>query len=211
MAVLEYLCSKTRLPLNEVLRHSILASRAPRTEYFQTLLPRLGLTADNQSVAELLAVHREHLPTIDWYPDVLPTLKALRGEGIKLGIITDGYAIAQRQKLAAVEAELLFDAIVVSDDLGRQYWKPHEKPFRLVAEMLGVRLDELMYVGDNPAKDFHVSVTLPITTVKMTRPDSLKGKLDYLDGVREHFSASTMSDVEKIIDQRIGAHKHAGK
>lgn len=207
-AVLQYLSVKTGIGIDEVVEHSDIASRKPRTEYFQTLLPRLGLPADDRFVSELIAVHREHLPDISWYPDVLASLEALRAAGVKLGIITDGYAVAQRQKLTAVKADQFFEAIVVSDELGRQYWKPHERPFRLVAQMLEVPLYEMAYVGDNPQKDFHVSTTLPITTVKMTRSDSLKGQLDYLDGVVEHHAVSTMGEIETLIGQRNGAVNH---
>lgn len=200
-AVLNHLASKTGLS-NDVLSHeSDIASRVPRQYYFQTLLPRLGLNADADAVAELVRIHREHVPSITWYSDVLASFDQLRAAGAKLGIITDGYAATQRQKICAVQADDYVDAIVVSDELGREYWKPHPKTFLLIADMLKVNIRELMYVGDNPEKDFFISSTLPISTVRVNREDSLKGHHDYMGGIQENYTVSTMSEIVALFNQ----------
>lgn len=208
-AVLEYLETQTGIAREAILRASELAASAPRAEYFQTLLPLLDMVSDADTVRDLVTVHREHSPRLSLYPDVLESFRTLRAQGLKLGVITDGHANVQRQKLAAVDAEAYVDAVLVSDELGREYWKPHEKTFLLMADMLGVGIAQLMYVGDNPEKDFFIASSLPITTIRINREDSLKANYGYLGGVREHYSISTLSEIQDVLYELIGADQYA--
>lgn len=196
-AVLRHLSEKTGLSLARVERESEHVSDVERSAYFQTLLPRLGIESDSHQTSRLVELHRGHSPEISWYPDVAPVLESLRGVGAKLGVVTDGYAEAQRRKLAVLRAEELFDAIVVSDEFGRDYWKPHPEPFLRVCAALGVQPDQMIYVGDNPAKDFYISRLLPVVTVRLVRNGTLKGHLDYREGVREQF---LLDDIRELTD-----------
>lgn len=197
-AVFRHLRTLTGKPLESILLEAKIAAEAPRNQYFQLLLPRIGLEPSPEMVHSLIEIHRGHLPVISWYSDVIPALKELRVRGAKLGIITDGYSIAQHQKLLAVKAADHFDAIVVSDDLGREFWKPHRKPFLTIASELDVEVNEVMYVGDNPEKDFYISSTLPITTVKIMREDSLKGNREYRNGIIEDYLVDGLGDVVNL-------------
>ena len=49
---------------------------------------------------------------------------------------------------------ITFPAVIFSDQWGREYWKPHARPYTACAEALAVEPRNLVYVGDNPAKDF---------------------------------------------------------
>jgi putative hydrolase of the HAD superfamily len=55
---------------------------------------------------------------------VLPRLRRIYG----VGCVTNGRAVVQRNKLRGLQAGDLFDAVVVADELGREYWKPHPLP-----------------------------------------------------------------------------------
>lgn len=199
-AVLEYLAKRTERPIETVEGFALQASKFPRSEYFQQLLPLLGIASNEEMVSELISIHRQHLPDISWYSDVLITLSELRESGSKLGIITDGYSIAQHQKLNALNAEQYFDGIVVSDDLGREYWKPHTKPFVVIAEKLGVDPTEMIYVGDNPEKDFYISEILGVTTIRIIREDSLKANREYKSGILENYLVDSLNSVVRIFN-----------
>lgn len=194
-AVLNHLAELTGISIEEITAESKIAAAGPRERYFQSLLPKLGMEASPEAVSNLINVHRGHRPLISWYPDVLESLYGLRSLGMKLGIITDGYSVAQHQKLLAVEASTHFDAIVVSDDLGREFWKPHQKTFFKIAEELNVEPEELMYVGDNPEKDFYISHSLPITTVRIRREDALKADRAYHGNITEDYWVDSLQDL----------------
>ena len=54
---------------------------------------------------------------------------------------------------ARLGLEAAFDAIVFSDELGREHRKPDPLPFNTALEALGVRAAGAVYVGDRPDKD----------------------------------------------------------
>lgn len=165
---------------------------------FNRLFDKYQIEYSNEMILDLVKEYREHFPDIQFYDDVLPCLSELRRSGIKVGIITDGYAIAQRQKLKAVQADKYFDEIIVTDELGRDYWKPHPKAFEVMKEKFQVNFDEMIYVGDNPEKDFYISKTYPIKTVRIFRDGVHKDNF-YLDGIREDFIIDELTKILEII------------
>lgn len=170
---------------------------------YQRILAALGEEADRGTVEELIRVHRSHKPTLSWQPDVPRMLKELSCYNVKLGIVTDGLAETQRGKLSAVDAESVFDCIIVTDELGegRRHWKPDTKPFHLACERLGVPLSRAIYVGDNPEKDFYMTTLIPITTVRLFREGAVYLDSPYRGDVREHFRIRELGELPMLLDR----------
>lgn len=169
---------------------------------FNRLLDKYGIEYDDELIFTLLEEYRNHFPKIEFYPDVLPCLEYLRSKDIKLGIITDGYANAQRQKLKAVKAENYFDEIIVTDELGREFWKPHPKAYEIMQKRLNVKFGEMVCVGDNPGKDFYIKNLYPITTVRVNR-DGFYSKASYFEEVKEDVAIKSLSEIwfiEQILE-----------
>ncbi|MET3861672.1 putative hydrolase of the HAD superfamily [Dietzia sp. 2505] len=160
------------------------------------------------SVDNLVRVHRQHPPQLSFRPDVLPMLETLRTIDVRLGIITDGPEITQRNKLKAVDASKYFQSIVITDELGpnRTHWKPDPKPFQIACKQLDVPPERTVYVGDNPAKDFYISATLPITTVRLVRQKGTHHGNSYLNEVAEHHSVGTLTEIPDLL-RLIGAQE----
>ncbi len=85
------------------------------------------------------------------YPFTKPTLTALRRMGLKLVLITNGDAAMQREKIEVLGYRPYFDAMVISGE--EQVKKPERGIFELAAARIGVRPEEMVYVGDNPKND----------------------------------------------------------
>lgn len=145
---------------------------------FNRLLDKLNIKYDGEYIKYLIHEYRSHMPSIDLYKDAQEILDCLRSNGIKLGMITDGYKIAQRNKIKALNIEEYFECIVVTDELGRQYWKPHRKSYEIVKEELGLKYQEIVYVGDNINKDFITANKLGIYTVMINRAEGIYLNLD---------------------------------
>lgn len=64
----------------------------------------------------------------------------------KTAILTNGNIRSQRAKIDTVKIAGYFDEIVVSEESG--YAKPDPRAFYYVAEKLGLKCDECLYVGD---------------------------------------------------------------
>ena len=116
--------------------------------------------------------YRRHEPAISCFPGTAEMLARLK-QRFRLGIVSDGYLDVQERKLAALNIAKFFDVIVFSDRWGREYWKPHPRPFQAALEALGVQAGCAVYVGDNPAKDFVGAKALGILTIRLFLPESV--------------------------------------
>ena len=131
--------------LEDIMRRS--GPSQPRM--FDQAVNMLGLPG--LEVAELGTVFRRHRPSIALYPGVSQMLRRLR-TNMQLGLLTDGLASVQRNKVAVLGLEPLIDRVVFSDALETS--KPDATLFAGFEMAFGLDGSELMYVGDNPAKDF---------------------------------------------------------
>ncbi len=166
---------------------------------FNRLFDRYSISYSKAMILDLVNEYRSHYPEIVFFDDVIPCLNELKRLGIKTGIITDGYAIAQRQKLKAIQAEKFFDEIIMTDELGRDYWKPHPKAFEVIKEKFDVNFDEMIYVGDNPEKDFYIGSICPINTVRISRGDTVYCKMEYFKNAKEHYSIDNLYELIRIL------------
>ena len=132
-------------------------------------------TEDN--ALTLLDIYRQHFPDISLFPGVIPLLERLRAT-FALGIVTDGYMVMQEKKLAALELGHFFDTIVMSDRLGKEFWKPSTRPFELALQELNVRGTEAVYVGDNPLKDFLGARQLGMEAIRILRFGGLYSEIE---------------------------------
>ncbi len=71
---------------------------------FNRLYDKYQIEYTKEMILDLVKEYRGHLPDIQFYNDVIPCLSELKKFGVKIGIITDGYVNAQRQKMRAVKA-----------------------------------------------------------------------------------------------------------
>lgn len=127
----------------------------------------LGLGGDD--IRRLVEVYRSHRPDIRPVDGAADTLDRLKGQ-YRLGLLSDGFLPAQRLKLDALRLGDFFDAVVFTEDLGRECWKPSPAGFETIAGALGVSHDACAYVGDNPSKDFVAPNALGWLTVQLSRP-----------------------------------------
>lgn len=152
-----------------------------------------------EDIKEIVALYREHKPNLTFFDDVLPTVKYLKEKGIKIGIISDGYLSTQKKKADAVNADQIFDKIILTEELGRKYWKPHPKSFEIMKSEFEVQYDEMMYVGDNPQKDFYINKIYPIQTVRIYREGSVYQDAEYYEGIHEKIKIASLRKLQELI------------
>lgn len=143
--------------------------RGPRSLVFNNAATQLGFPP--AWVPEIVAVFRAWDPELHLYPDCPEILPGLR-KRYRLGIVTDGHAAAQRKKIRALGVEALVDAIVVADELGREFWKPHPLPFHTCCRMLGVPPEQCVFVGDSPERDILGARGAGLYSIRLRRGDA---------------------------------------
>lgn len=107
-----------------------------RGTIFDEALRRLARTDGAVLVPELVKIYRRHIPKIQLLPEARECLDWAKGR-FNLALVTDGYAEVQRRKIEALGVGSCFDCIVVTDEIGREFWKPHPEGFRRVESVIG--------------------------------------------------------------------------
>jgi len=145
-------------------------------------------------------IYRNHYPDIHLNKEDKSLLQKLKADGYKLGIITDGTPERQKRKIDALGLCGIMDNIIITDGLGGiEFRKPNPRSFELMRDFFGVRFDEMMYVGDNPEKDFYIGSVYPITTVRIANHNSIYYNRDYRCGVMENFRVDNLADLTALI------------
>ena len=124
-------------------------SRAFWDAFYSALLLGLGLpdeSATRQALYDVFQVVR------NWklYPDVQPTLEALRSEGYRLGIVSNWEEWLE-DLLDTLAVRRYFDVIAGSGLVGRA--KPHPAIFEHALRAVGADPAHAVHIGDNPRDD----------------------------------------------------------
>ena len=133
---------------------------------FDEGLKRLGRPPTPALVSALVAAYRGHRPRLRPFRGVFEMLRALRSQGLRLGLLTQGQPEVQWRKIEALRIASLFDQIEVAD-LSRGEGKPHPAPYRRMEEGLGVQGGKVVMVGDCPTRDFPAAEHLGWWTVRL--------------------------------------------
>ena len=129
---------------------AIAAEGSDKGRIIDRALERLGVETDPRPLVQAFRLFRPS--TLAPLPGVADMLRHVRSR-VPLGLVSDGDPEIQTAKLELLGLSTAFDAVVLSDLIGRQYRKPDPTPFRRVLEELGVDASDAVYVGDRPDKD----------------------------------------------------------
>lgn len=167
MEVSDYLSNRYKLDCDMVFEKMIhIFNVEGRGKVFNILLKDLNLS-EKENVLNLVYIYRFHAPKISLYADVLDTLTRLKAENYKLGIISDGKAIVQKNKIDALNLNKIFDVIILTDALGPDFWKPSIVPYQIALDLLNSNPNESCYIGDDSFKDFLGPKSLNIKTIQV--------------------------------------------
>lgn len=159
----------------------------------ENVYQRAGLS--EEMCQKCIEIYRSHKPDIRLSEETESLLKELKGEGIKLGVITDGRPTGQWNKISALGLDKIMDKIIVTDELGGEnFRKPNPRAFEIMREALNVEFDEMMYVGDNPQKDFYIGSVYPIVTVQV-RGSGIYNQNDYYKEVLPKHIISALTEL----------------
>jgi putative hydrolase of the HAD superfamily len=173
------------------------ARGSDRGRIIDRAVERVGAPAS--SVPILVTAFRTFAPpTLAPYPGALEALARLRAL-VPVACVTDGDPLIQRAKLRALGLERAFDAIVVSDELGREYRKPHPAPFLRALALVGVEPANAVHVGDRPEKDLAGPAAAGLAAIRVRTgeyadadaPPGCPEPLATVDGIRQAFGLIT--------------------
>jgi len=165
---------------------------------FDALNEHFHLDLTQDQIGELVTVYREHPPAIRPAEGAAEFLSGLRGQ-FRLGLLTDGFLPAQQLKLEALGIAELFDAVVFTEKLGRESWKPSPAGFEEVVRKLGVPHTACVYVADNPAKDFVAPNKLGWLTIQLRRAGQIHAHKPAPQGGQASETATSWDRIAAIL------------
>jgi len=140
-----------------------------RGDIFNQVLQDINL-GDNGLVARMVEVYRTHDPDIHLLPDALSFL--MNHDSTELAVISDGYSASQWAKVRVLGLEKYVGAIIITDDWGLEYRKPHARAFESIGQ--GCLPDHCVYIADNPLKDFIAPAKLAwMPSIRVRRAESM--------------------------------------
>ena len=140
------------------------------------------------------------MPEIQPYQGVTKLIDDLKAQGLRVGIITDGRPEGQRNKLRALGLEDKVEDIIITDELGGiQFRKPCDIAFRIMLTRWRLNPADVVYVGDNLAKDFQAPQQLGMKSIWLNNPDGLYVyAANSASGVAER---AGISDITQVMEE----------
>ncbi|MEQ9606157.1 MAG: HAD family hydrolase [Kiloniellaceae bacterium] len=127
-------------------------AREGRGRLFDAVLERHGL-ATRGRVAALVKVYRHHVPDLALFPAARRVLDRYRDKA-PLYLVTDGHKGVQANKVTALDLWPRFRRVMITHRFGIRHAKPSTYCFERIRALEGCAWADMVYVGDNPAKDF---------------------------------------------------------
>lgn len=113
--------------------------------------------------AGIIAYRRAREAALVPYPHVNMMLVSLVKRGIKLGVVSDAPGREAWLRLCYLNFHQIFDCVVTFEDTGER--KPNPGPFLRALELLKVRPEDAIMVGDWPERDVVGASMVGMTTV----------------------------------------------
>lgn len=143
------------------------------SKVFNRLFENYKISYDEVDIKELVRTYREHIPNIKLLEDAELLIKELNKRNIRMGIITDGYKETQSRKIKVLELEKVMEKIIITDELGKEYWKPDKRSFEMMKEYFNVEYSNMIYIGDNIKKDFLAPNKLGMISIQIERKEGV--------------------------------------
>jgi len=166
---------------------------------FDALNGNFSLGLGRRQIAELVEVYRNHCPRIAPRTGIPSLLEKLQRRGM-LGIISDGFLPAQKLKLDALGIAGYFDAVIFTEALGRESWKPSPAGFEALRKELQLDAGNCTYVADNPAKDFAAPNALGWRTIQLLLDGQIHSHKPAPPGGEAQLIVKSIDELEGVVD-----------
>jgi putative hydrolase of the HAD superfamily len=150
----------------------------------------------NIPISDFLNWYRYHLPHIALSDGADELLKSIIASGNKVGLITDGRAKTQRNKIEALGLSKYIDSddIIISEEFGSE--KPDARNYQYFMDKYPQ--SEFVYIADNPRKDFVTPNKLGWQTIGLLN-DGRNIHTQNLDIEKEYLPKAWVQSLNEII------------
>lgn len=150
-AVADYLSPILGMPQNQIIEELNAELQVQREKVFDRFLLK-HRKGTQKLIKNCVSVYRGHEPSLTLFPEARACL--VRLQDYPLYIVTDGNHIVQRKKCQALGLELLVRRCFYTYAHGLHRRKPSPYCFEKICELENVTPSSVVYIADNPHKDF---------------------------------------------------------
>jgi putative hydrolase of the HAD superfamily len=198
-AVAKFVSAAYGVPFNEAfdIMQSKLRS-GERDQAFQALTTRFNLP--RSTVKKCLSVYRSHKPNIFLDNSAAQILNYY--SNINKYLVTDGNKLVQRRKVDSLELQRVFKYCFVTHSFGLKAAKTSIICFEKIRKKESVEWTVLVYIGDDPKKDFVNLKPLGVKTIRV-----LTGRYSDLTvstSFDAEFRISSLGELKNVIDSIYG-------
>jgi putative hydrolase of the HAD superfamily len=137
-----------------------------RGRIFDELMLQFGVFS-KKNVSKCINIYRSHTPNIGLYVDAAACLERFQSNAIY--IVTDGNKLVQKNKLLALGLFNKTKFCFITHRYGVKNAKPSPHCFMKICQREKVEPHEVVYIGDNPHKDFVGIKPLGFKTIRIMR------------------------------------------
>lgn len=137
-----------------------------RNKVFDRFLEKHGKNSKTL-VMRCLSIYRKHNPSILLYSEANRCLDRLKK--YPLYVVTDGNSLVQRKKFYALNLKERIKRCLCTYSFGKHYSKPSPYCFKRICQLEKVEPNQVVYVSDNPYKDFVGIKPLGFHTVRVLK------------------------------------------
>jgi HAD superfamily hydrolase (TIGR01549 family) len=148
--------------------------------FTQRIIEGMGGEGDTYGAAAEMEGAWSHAHFFELYDDALPTLEALRGRGLKIGLLSNS---ARDLDAFVAHHGLDVDAVLTSRSHGKT--KPHETIFRRMLELLDVAAGEAAMIGDTIEDDIEGARAVGMRALLVDREGRYGDDAEALRDLRE--------------------------
>ena len=150
-AVSEFLEKDEAIPKKIIFEYLKRRLKNGRERIFNDLLDNFRIYSQ-KNLKKCISVYRTHTPKIKLYSDAKDCLKRLKN--YPLYIVTDGNKMVQKNKIKALNLENHVKKTILTSNYGSRNSKPSTFCFQKICDMEKTSPTNLVYIGDDPHKDF---------------------------------------------------------
>lgn len=164
-AVAHWLSSRSGVPQESVFIKLLdELDKSGRGRVFDVVLADLNLLS-SENIGKCVEIYRGHTPQINLYPGALDVIQ--HHLSFPMYLLTDGDPAVQMKKVNALGIEQYFRRVFTTWSVGREFSKPSLRCFQEIAQLENSSLQEIIYVGDDPNKDFISLNNIGASTIRV--------------------------------------------
>jgi putative hydrolase of the HAD superfamily len=170
-----------------------------RGEVFNNAL-KIYFHKTKKNIKKCISIYRLHKPRISLEKDVVDLLIEL-GKTYELYIVTDGNKIVQNNKIKSLDVEKYIKKAFITYRYGLKASKPSLKCFEIIKNIEKINWQELVYIGDNPNKDFVNLNKVDAITIRVLQGDY--ANIEVTNDYDAKFKIDKLTDLRMLIKNNL--------